>query len=104
MLALRLPQDPAVPLKLLFLGAHCDDIEIGCGGTILHLLASRPNVEVTWGVFSATDLREEEARRSASLFLGSTGRQAQVIIHRFRDGHFPYQGAEIKQAFESLKT
>ena len=103
MLALRLPQDPAVPLKLLFLGAHCDDIEIGCGGTILHLLESRPNVEITWVVFSATDLREQEARRSASLFLGGAECQARVIVQRFRDGHFPYQGAEIKQAFESLK-
>ncbi len=103
MLPLLLPHDPTAALKLLFLGAHCDDIEIGCGGTILQLLAHRPNVEVTWVVFSSNSVREQEARASASLFLERAGRQSQVIVQRFRDGYFPYQGAEIKQFFDDLK-
>lgn len=103
MLPLLLPSDPATPLRVLLLGAHCDDIEIGCGGTLLQLVAARPDVDVTWVVFSANDVREQEARASAALFLHGARRAAQVLVHRFRDGHFPYQGAEIKQCFERLK-
>lgn len=104
MLPLHLSQSPSTPLQLLFLGAHCDDIEIGCGGTILQLLAMRGDIEVTWVVFSASQVREQEARRSASLFLQQAQQSTKVIIHNFRDGHFPYQGAEIKHCFETLKN
>jgi LmbE family N-acetylglucosaminyl deacetylase len=103
MLALNLPQDSSAPLRLLLLGAHSDDIEIGCGGTLLTLLSTRAHLEVSWVVFSASGPREQEARASAALFLGSAGRHGHVIVQGFRDGHFPYQGAEIKQFFESLK-
>jgi LmbE family N-acetylglucosaminyl deacetylase len=102
-LPLHLPGKASGPLRLLFLGAHCDDIEIGCGGTILQLLATGRDVEVTWVVFSASELREREARSSASLFLQDAQRPANVVFHNFRDGHFPYQGAEIKDCFETLK-
>src|SRR6478736_5561737 len=102
MLPLLLP-DAGAPLKLLFLGAHCDDIEIGCGGTILQLLAGRPDAQVTWVVFSSTPVREQEARMAAMLFLGEAAARSRVVIHRFRDGYFPVQGADIKQAFEALK-
>jgi LmbE family N-acetylglucosaminyl deacetylase len=101
MLPLNLPEDPAAPLKLLFLGAHSDDIEIGCGGTVLKLLASRSNVDVMWVVFSSSEQREREARTSASLFLGQA--KQNVIVRKFRDGFFPYQGTEIKEFFEELK-
>jgi LmbE family N-acetylglucosaminyl deacetylase len=101
MLSLNLPQDPAAPLKLLLLGAHCDDIEIGCGGTVLKLLSTRSNVDVAWVVFSSSDEREREARASASLFLKQA--KQNVIVRKFRDGFFPYQGAEIKEFFEELK-
>jgi LmbE family N-acetylglucosaminyl deacetylase len=103
MLPLLLPRDAGTPLKLLFLGAHCDDIEIGCGGTILQLLAGRPDAQVTWVVFSSTPVREQEARMAATLFLGEAAARSRVVIHRFRDGYFPAQGADIKQAFEALK-
>jgi LmbE family N-acetylglucosaminyl deacetylase len=104
MLTLNLPhRDPAVPLSLLLLGAHCDDIEIGCGGTILQLLAAQTQVQVTWVVFSSSTQREREARTSASLFLEQVRGPKEVIVHRFRDGFFPYEGAAIKECFEQLK-
>ncbi len=53
MLPLNLPQDPGAPLQILCLGAHSDDIEIGCGGTILQLLSGYPNLDVVWVVFSS---------------------------------------------------
>jgi LmbE family N-acetylglucosaminyl deacetylase len=90
------------PLRILCLGAHSDDIEIGCGGTLLELLDSREAVEVDWVVFSAHGKREQEAKRSARQLLGQASR-ARVAVHHFRDGFFPYQGAAIKRIFEQLK-
>ena len=103
MLPLNLPQDPATPLKLLFLGAHCDDIEIGCGGTVLQLLSVRSNVDVAWVIFSSSPERGREARTSASLFLEQATGKKNVMILNYRDGFFPYQGTEIKEFFEELK-
>ncbi len=91
----------AAPARILCLGAHSDDIEIGCGGTILQLIAGGLTVEVTWVVFSAGADREREARTSAQLFLGAAAND--VIVHRFRDGFFPYDGGQIKDQFEALK-
>lgn len=102
MLALNFSAASDAPLKILCLGSHSDDIEIGCGGTILRLLASNPNFNVTWVVFSSSKEREQEARKSAQLFLESAS-QKEIIVHNFRDGFFPYDGGEIKTAVESLK-
>src|ERR1700727_3673815 len=71
-------------LKVLCLGSHSDDIEIGCGGTILRLLRSNPNLEVAWVVFSSIEEREREARKSAELFLAEAKRK-DVIVNDFRD-------------------
>ena len=90
------------PLKVLCLGAHSDDIEIGCGGLVLSLVRGRRPVDVTWVVFSASREREREARRGAAAFLKGVAR-TNVIIKQFPDGHFPYEGAAIKAVFESLK-
>ncbi len=90
------------PRRILALGAHSDDIEIGCGGTILRLVAERPNVEVTWVVFCAPGSRSSEARSSASAFLTGAG-ESSVIVHAYRDGFLPYSGGTVKEAFEELK-
>lgn len=87
---------------MLLLGAHSDDIEIGCGGTILRLTREHPDIQVTWVVLSALDERGMEARNSAEEFLKDV--QSKIInVHGFRDGYFPYRGAEIKDIFEQLK-
>jgi LmbE family N-acetylglucosaminyl deacetylase len=91
------------PIRVLCLGAHSDDIEIGCGGFILHLLRSRRAVDVDWVVFSAHGRREDEARRSARQFLRGA-RRRRVLISGFRDGFFPHEGAAIKEVFEELKS
>jgi LmbE family N-acetylglucosaminyl deacetylase len=88
-------------LRVLCLGAHSDDIEIGCGGTILRLLSEQP-VAVDWVVFSATPARAREARRAASLFLKDAAASS-VTVRHFRDGFFPAQFAAIKTEFERLK-
>jgi LmbE family N-acetylglucosaminyl deacetylase len=88
-------------IRVLCLGAHADDIEIGCGGLILRLIQSR-KIEVDWIVFSSPAKREQEARLSASVFLKSAWRK-RIDVKHFRDGFFPYQGGEIKRVFEQLK-
>jgi LmbE family N-acetylglucosaminyl deacetylase len=91
--------------RVLCIGAHSDDIEIGCGGTILRLLGERPGaLEVRWAVFGAADERRaREARESAARFLAGAAR-ADVRIEAFRDAYMPFDGAAIKDRFESLKT
>lgn len=91
------------PLRsLLVIGCHSDDIEIGCGGTILTLTRSLPELHVTWVVLAAQGARADEARASADAFLASAG-SASVEVHRFRDGFLPYDGAAVKEVFEALK-
>lgn len=103
MLGLRLASGPDAPLRVLCLGAHADDIEIGCGGTVLQLASARRQAVFHWVVFSGEGEREQEARRGARLFLG-TACQYEVMVKRFRDGFFPYVGGEIKEYFEELKS
>jgi LmbE family N-acetylglucosaminyl deacetylase len=88
--------------KILCLGAHCDDIEIGCGGTILKLTSVMKDVSVYWVVFSSDDLRGNEASRSAKEFLRGV-KLKKIVLKRFRNSFFPYQGGEIKDYFETLK-
>lgn len=89
------------PLNLLCLGAHADDLEIGCGGTVLKLSTERA-VTVRWLVFSARGDRMIEAQRSAESLLGGA-RHFEIEIHGFRDGFFPYEGSSIKETFEQVK-
>lgn len=88
---------------VLCVGAHCDDIEIGCGGTLLRLARQCADVNVYWLVFSSDAVRAREARDSASRFLSGVQHKT-VVIKEFRNGFFPYCGAEIKECFERLKS
>jgi LmbE family N-acetylglucosaminyl deacetylase len=89
-------------LTLLALGAHSDDIEIGCGGTILKLIEQGVLSEVWWVVLTGETNRAAEARASAEALLGDIPAK-RVIPKDFRDGYFPYDGAAIKGFFEELK-
>jgi LmbE family N-acetylglucosaminyl deacetylase len=93
---------PDRPAQVLCLGAHCDDIEIGCGGTVLALTEQLRNVAVDWVVFSSTPEREREARASADAFLAAA-KDKTVEVQSYRDGFFPYVGGQIKEEFERLK-
>ena len=90
------------PLRVLCLGAHSDDIEIGCGGTVLRLLSERRNCSVQWVVFSSNPEREKEARASASEMLSGAS-DSSIVIRDFRESYFPYVAAQIKNFFEELK-
>jgi LmbE family N-acetylglucosaminyl deacetylase len=84
-------------LAVLALGAHSDDIEIGCGGTILRLAREIPRLELTWVVLSAQGGRADEARAGAEAFGATT-----VEVEDFDDAFFKY-GREVKEHFEALK-
>lgn len=88
-------------LRVLCLGAHSDDIEIGCGATLAQLARRRPRPEFRWVVWSASGARAREAVRGARRFLGPAAAGA-TRLHQFRDGYFPAQFGEIKDAFEAL--
>jgi len=89
-------------LRVLCLGAHCDDIEIGCGATLLKLIEENPPISVTWVVFSSDDVRGLETRKSAEMILGDSVSNELLLLNH-RNGYFPYGGAEIKDDFEQLK-
>src|SRR3954470_17117985 len=93
---------PSRPLNVLCLGCHSDDIEIGCGGTILRLATQYPGSTFSWVVFSASGVREGEARKGIELFLGAAQRGS-VMLNSFPDGFMPFVGAEVKKIFEDLK-
>lgn len=103
MRALTLGTSRTAPLKILAIGAHSDDIEIGCGGSLLRLIEENPDCAVRWIVLSGNAARGGEARASATDILGNVA-SPEIIVGEFKDGFFPYQGAEIKAFFEELKT
>jgi LmbE family N-acetylglucosaminyl deacetylase len=99
---LSLRNGSALPLQILCLGAHSDDIEIGCGGTILRLAQQFPDCVFHWVVFSAVGVRAAEAERGAALFVGSNTIEG-PLLKSFQDGFMPFVGSEVKTVFEELK-
>lgn len=102
MIKFEFAEKGADPFTVLCLGAHSDDIEIGCGGTLLHLKKICPRLQFHWVVFSATGTRGAEAAKAAELF--TAGAAKTVVLKEFRDGFLPYTGDEVKDFFEEMKT
>lgn len=103
MLKLQFRKTKKTLLKILCLGGHSDDIEIGCGGSILRILLENSNTEVHWIVFAANGERASEATFSAEHFLTGASRK-KIVIKEFRDSFFPYIGGVIKQYYETICT
>lgn len=102
MLTLGFQKKDDSALHFLFLGAHCDDIEIGVGGTVLELAGRYPRAHFHWVVFASNPLRAQEAEASAQAFLRDVPNR-HIQINGFKESFFPYIGAEIKEHFESIK-
>jgi LmbE family N-acetylglucosaminyl deacetylase len=102
MLSIRLGDHQPRIDHVLCLGAHCDDLEIGCAGTVLSLVGGPHPPAVTWVVFASDETRHAEALQAAEMLLREAS-QVQIVIKKFRDGFLPYDGALVKEAFEDLK-
>jgi LmbE family N-acetylglucosaminyl deacetylase len=100
MMRLCLPKETD-PFTVLCLGAHSDDIEIGCGATLLHLKKGFPQLKFVWVVLSAAGIRNQEAQKAAELF--TSGHDSRILLKEFRDGFLPYSGRDVKDFFEELK-
>lgn len=101
MLPLRLLDKPG-KLDVLCLGAHADDIEIGCGGTLLTLVERGYRLRVYWVVLSADGERAAEARGSAEALLGARA-ELKLDIGAFRDSHFPADFAQLKARLSTIR-
>lgn len=100
---LRFKPDLRSDGTILCLGAHCDDIEIGCGGTLIELRERHPQLRFIWVVFSGDSVREHETRTAARALLGASANLT-VDVYHFRGSFFPHCGAEIKDALEALRS
>jgi LmbE family N-acetylglucosaminyl deacetylase len=102
MIRLKLEADRNEQQTVLCIGAHADDIEIGCGGTLLQLRNWFPRLRFYWVVFTAAGLRGHEAAKGAELF--TEGCEKEVVLKSYRDGFLPYTGGEVKDLFEEMKS
>jgi LmbE family N-acetylglucosaminyl deacetylase len=102
MMHLILKKKDTEPLTILCLGAHSDDIEIGCGGSLLTLRQYASKLKFHWVILSATEKRGEEAKKAAALF--TAGCESEIIVKEFRDGFMNFSGDKIKELFEELKA
>jgi LmbE family N-acetylglucosaminyl deacetylase len=103
MIKLVFDKQKDAPFNVLCLGAHSDDIEIGCGATVLRLTKEFPILDLTWVVFSAKSERASEAQNSANEFTKAV-QNKKILLHEFQDGYFPSNAASIKDVFEGLKN
>lgn len=101
-----LPLTPAWPthrpLEVLCIGAHCDDIEIGCGGTLLSLQQGHPRCRIHWLVLTSVPSRRREAASSAKAFIGTSAR-GELRIRALPDGRLPAHFTKVKAEFEATK-
>jgi LmbE family N-acetylglucosaminyl deacetylase len=91
------------PLTFLLIGAHCDDIEIGCGGAVLRLVSRYPGARFVWVTLSSDALRAAETRAAAGRLLAGAA-ESVVLVEAFKGSYFPHCGPALKDYFETLKA
>jgi LmbE family N-acetylglucosaminyl deacetylase len=102
MFKVKFEEKNETPYQILCLGAHSDDIEIGCGGTILKILQAFDNLVIFWVVLSSDNERKKEAFESANTLLKKAN-SFHVEIYQYKENYFPYIGYEIKSTIDKIK-
>ena len=102
MLKIALEKKIGTSPNVLCFGAHCDDIEIGCGGTITNLINEYKDIEFYWVVFCTNQEREKELCKSFEFFLKKVQKKS-INVFNFKDGFLPYQADKVKDIFEQIK-
>ena len=102
MLELRFNTEQRPP-TILLVGAHCDDIEIGCGGAVMRLVSRYPDARFVWVTLSSVPARAAEAHAAATRFLEGA-RDPVIHIEAFKGSYFPHCGPALKDYFETLKV
>jgi LmbE family N-acetylglucosaminyl deacetylase len=100
MLPLLLPPSGDQSLRILAVGAHPDDIEIGAGGTLLSLAATRPELRAHVVVLTGSPDRQDEARNAADAFLPTA--KLSVELHQLSEGRLPANWERIKDVLETV--
>jgi LmbE family N-acetylglucosaminyl deacetylase len=92
----------AADATILCIGAHCDDVEIGCGATLLRLAREYPTAKIRWAIFSGNETRSHESLQAAAALLG----EARVSLQFFgyRESHFPERYADLKASMEAVRA
>lgn len=90
------------PFRILCIGAHCDDIEIGCGGTLLHMQASGQKPIIDWIVLTGEEARQTESRSAMELLVNPTCR-GDLLFGGFPDSRLPTVYGAVKEFFSSLR-
>jgi LmbE family N-acetylglucosaminyl deacetylase len=92
----------AAGANILCIGAHCDDVEIGCGATLLRMARDYPDATIRWAIFSGNEARTRESLQAAASLLGDT--RVSVQFFGFRESHFPERYAELKASMETVRA
>lgn len=101
MTPLLLPDGPADPV-VLCLGAHCDDIEIGCGATLATLADRHARMRFHWLVLTSDERRAQETRAAAARLLGAD--RVEVEVHALRTSRLPQQWGDAKDRIEAVRA
>lgn len=88
--------------RIAAVGAHCDDIAIGAGGTLLTLCRARPGLRVDALVLSGGGSEREQEERAA-LAAFCPGADLRLTVLKLPDGRLPAHWEEAKAAVEELR-
>ena len=89
--------------SIVVLGAHCDDIAIGAGGTLLTLCSAVPGIRVDALVLSGGGTEREDEERAA-LAAFCPGADLELTVLKLPDGRLPAHWDEAKDAMEELRS
>ena len=99
---LRLNTNRQTPLQVVCIGAHCDDIEIGCGGSLVALSQAYPEAVFHAWVFSGETSRAAETASCLASLVGVD--RLRLTQLSYRDGYFPADWSAIKESIRDLST